>query len=383
MDNRQILKRFINNSLKGIKAFTTWRLEIEADRIPYTFENISYKKLINASLTELSILLKPTKPWGMPTHVMIEPTAFCNLRCALCPVTSGLNRPQGHMEIELFKRIIDEIGDYIFHLLLWDWGEPFLNPHIYDMISYAKEKGVKIISSTNGMVFENEKQAERLVLSGIDTIIFAIDGISQKTYQAYRQGGDLHRVIQGIKNVISKKRELNVETPLVNFRFIVMQHNEHEIPELKKLAKALQVDALTLKTLNAAAQDPYFEIKSDKREDYTDFLPKNTKYRRFKFRSKGLSSIRHKNNPCKQLWNHPSIHWSGKISPCTYDPQEKYVLGDLSVNSFKEIWYGDKYRDMRRRFRNNWEQINLCNECSYAYVGGDCSCETIAEAFFY
>ena len=60
-----------------------------------------------------------------------EITADCNLSCALCPVTKGLERPQGHMDPALFRRLLDETGDFVFTLLFWDWGEPFVNPDIF------------------------------------------------------------------------------------------------------------------------------------------------------------------------------------------------------------------------------------------------------------
>ena len=373
----------ISKSGQAVKAFMTRRLRIQSDGIPYEFVHLSLKKLLNACLVEASIFFKPERPWGWPTHLMVEPSTRCNLRCALCPVTAGLERPQGFMDLEIFKNAIDEVGDYVFTLLLWDWGEPFLNPSIYAMISYAKQKGIKIVSSTNGHLFGSIEHADKLIQSGIDTIIFAVDGISQETYSRYRQGGDLEAALQGIRTVVARKRVLRSKTPLVNFRFIVMGHNEHEIPHLKELAKSLGVDVLTLKTLNYRLQDPYFEGALGPHEGEHEFLPKSQRYRRFKCDSTGLESVRLLRNPCKQLWCNPTIHWSGSVVPCTFDPQDKYVLGDLRKDSLRNIWSGAAYRQMRRRFRTDWEEISLCAECSYAYRGGNLRCDTIAGAFFF
>lgn len=379
-ERRAMFGELISKSDQAIKAFMTRRLRIQSDGIPYEFDHLPLKKLLNACLIEASIFFKPEQPWGWPTHLMVEPSTRCNLRCALCPVTAGLERPQGFMDLEIFKKVIDEVGDYVFTLLLWDWGEPFLNPSIYAMISYAKQKGIKIISSTNGHLFVKTDQADRLITSGLDTIIFAMDGITQETYRVYRQDGELESVLEGIRTVVSRKRALNSGTPLVNLRFIVMRHNEHEVPQLIELARSLQVDVLTLKTLNPYSQDPYSGIDG---AGGNEFLPRNPRYRRFKIDSTGLDRIRLRRNPCKQLWNSPTIHWTGTVCPCTYDPREKYVLGDLRKDTFKKIWFGTSYRRMRREFHTNWEKIAPCGECSYAYKGGNCSCETIADAFFF
>jgi MoaA/NifB/PqqE/SkfB family radical SAM enzyme len=140
------------------------------------------------------------------------------------------------MNLKTFKKLIDETEDYVFLLLLWGWGEPFMNPNVYEMIAYAKSKGIQSISSTNGHPFSRRRNAEKVVRSGMDSLIFAVDGISQQTYQLYRQGGDLEKVVEGIRNVVETKESLGSVTPLINLRFIVMKHNEHEIGEPEKFA---------------------------------------------------------------------------------------------------------------------------------------------------
>lgn len=373
---------FLSNIRKAVSAIFFRQLTIESDGIPYEFTDLTKKKVINGCLAELSTYFKPSKPWAMPINAMVEPTTLCNLRCALCPVTTGLDRPTGNMDPDLFKKVLQETGEYLFTLLLWDWGEPFVNPQIYDMIACAKEYDIKVISSTNGHFFSRNKQADRLIDSGIDTVIFAIDGISDATYGVYRQGGNLKTVLRGMDTVARRKAQRKSNNPLIVFRFIVMDHNEHELPGLKNIARSSGADVLVLKTLNAASQDPYFESGESNREDFTRFMPENENYRRFKIGQGGLKELRVKNNPCRNLWTCPVIHWNGKIAPCTYDPKGKYDLGDVSKQSFQDVWKGRSYKTMRRNFRKNWEQIGLCTECSYAYKGGDCSRETMSEVIF-
>lgn len=362
------------------RALMTRRMRIYSDKIPYEFTNLSLRKIINACKVELSLIFHPSRPWGWPVHLMVEPSTFCNLQCTLCPVTVGLDRPQGFMDLSLFRKLIDEVGEYVFTLLLWDWGEPFLNPQIFLMIAYAKKKGIKVISSTNGHLFIQAEQADAVIHSGLDTLIFAMDGVTQETYQRYRQGGSLESILQGIRTVVARKRTLGSPTPLVNLRFIVMKHNEHEIPRLRELARELGVDALTLKTLNPGSQNPY---DAEEALSHDDFVPQDLRFRRFKNVEGNGQRVRMKKNPCKLLWNNPTIHWNGSVSPCTYDPREKYSLGSLANASFKEIWRGQAYREMRRQFGSNWEKIPVCRDCSYAYQGGNCSTETIVEAIFF
>lgn len=370
--------KILTHFSQTLRALATRQLTIKSDAIPYHFKRLPLRKLANAILTEVSILFKPLHPWGWPTHLMVEPTNLCNLRCALCPVTEGFERPQGRMDFSLFKELLNEVGEYIFTLQLWDWGEPFVHPRAYDMIDYAKSKGIKVISSTNGHKFARKEHAERLVCSGLDTIIFAIDGMTQQTYEFYRQGGKLETALEGIRQVVAAKKTLRSNTPTVNFRFIPMAHNEHEIPLLRKLTAEMEVDVLSFKTLNNCQQDPY----KDQTKDGSEFLPQQVHYQRFKTDANG-ERIRRRRNPCKQLWNNPSIHWNGKVSICSLDPQDRCIVGDLNRQSFQEIWRGQTYRQYRREFSDDWNKMIMCGECSYAYKGGSLSCETIAEAVFY
>jgi MoaA/NifB/PqqE/SkfB family radical SAM enzyme len=367
---------------EALRALATGRLVVKSDGIPYLFERLPRRKVWNAIRTELAACAKPSRPWGWPTHLMIEPSTCCNLRCALCPITMGFERPQGLMDPALFRRILDEAGPYAFTLLLWDWGEPFVNPHIYEMIAYAKTKGVKVISSTNGHLFAQHDRADALVRSGLDTIIFAIDGATQATYERYRQGGSLETALDGVRRVVEARRRLGSATPIVNFRFIVMDHNEDDIPAVRTLARDLGVDVLTFKTLNHCLREPYRDTATAAASVGDAFSPRQSAYRRFKTGADG-QRIRRSRNPCKQLWNNPSIHWSGTVCPCTFDPQDMHVLGNLAEQGFWDVWRGEPYRRIRRAFRRDWGSMALCGECSYAYEGGSLASETIAEAVFF
>jgi len=365
--------------LMALRALATRRVTIDCDRIPFEFQNVPLPKILNWILVEASILVKPEKPWGWPTHVQVEPTTACNLRCVLCPVTEGLERPQGHMELRTFQKIVDQLGQHLFIILLWDWGEPFLNPSIYDMISYAKARDIGVISSTNGHVFATGEHAERLVLSGIDCVIVAVDGVTQATYERYRQSGDLETVTRGIRNILKARDALGSRTPMVDLRFIVMRHNEHEIPLLKEFSRSLGVDALTLRTLCTYDEGEYCVTEPDG----SAFIPQDPAYQPFSLDPRTHSRIRRKVNPCKVLWNNPAIHSDGKLVPCTFDPHGRCVLGDLAESSFSDIWRGSACRDLRCRFRENYQGLALCRDCTYAFEGGSMGEERDREAYFF
>ena len=164
----------ISDILKSISVFFTKKVAFDIDLIPVSFERVPYRKIINWILTESSVHIKPGKPWGFPTVLQVEPSTKCNLRCRVCPVTTGMDRASGYMDSSLFQKIVDELSDYLFIIFFWDWGEPFLNIYAYEMINYAHARGIKVISSTNGHVFANRDHAREVVKSGLDVLVFSL-----------------------------------------------------------------------------------------------------------------------------------------------------------------------------------------------------------------
>ena len=371
--------RLLSNAREALAALSSRKLSIECDRLPLEFERVARTKILNWILVETSIRLGVARAWGWPTHLQVEASSLCNLQCTLCPVTDGLKRPTGNMSFDLFKRLIDEVGPYVFLVILWDWGEPFLNSSIYDMIAYAKRWGIKIISSTNGHLFAKGDHAERLVRSGLDSIIFSVDGLRQESYEKYRDGGDLATVLAGIRRVVAAKRALNSTTPLIDFRFIVMRHNEHEIPELRGFAQSLGVDALTLRTLNTYD----FEDSCAGEAQGSKLLPTSSEYQPFRLDSDDGSRIRRHVNPCKALWNNPAIHADGRVCTCTFDWHGRHILGDLNRETFRDIWWGAPYRRYRRRFRQDYRKLALCRGCPCAFEGGSMGEERDVEVHFF
>jgi MoaA/NifB/PqqE/SkfB family radical SAM enzyme len=364
----------IFNACKVLRALMTRKIKFEVDLIPFAFEGLPLKKIINWTLTEGSVFFKPAKPWGFPTILQIEATSHCNLRCRVCPVTTGMDRLSGDMDWGLFKKTIDELGDYLLLILFWDWGEPFLNPNAYEMIRYARSRGIKVMTTTNGHVFASGDHAQNVVKSGLDVLVFSVDGITQETYQRYRAAGRLETVLEGIKKVIAEKKSLKSKTPLVNFRFIVMKHGEQEIPHLRELARSLGVDALTLRKFYAIPNS-----RQDGAGQKGELMPSQPKYQLPEYSQEDQRPIRITKNPCKNLWNCPTIHWEGTVCSCFMDFNEERPLGVLKNQSFKEIWYGQAFRDLRRNFRKCWQELPLCGECSCGFKGGDVGRESNAE----
>ena len=115
------------------------------------------------------------------------------------------------------------------------------------MVSYASSKGMYTATSTNAH-FLTDEMAKKTVESGLDRLIISLDGTTQEVYEQYRREGDIEKVIEGARNIVKWKRKLKSKTPFVFFQFLVVRPNEHQIEEVKKLAKEVGVDEVRFKT---------------------------------------------------------------------------------------------------------------------------------------
>ena len=95
----------------------------------------------------------------LPVKLWIETTSRCNLSCTLCPNKDLDGEQKGDMDLDLYKKIIDEAKDFVYEVNLFHRGEPLLHPDIIDMIEYAKKSGLKTRIHTNGVLLNEELSA--------------------------------------------------------------------------------------------------------------------------------------------------------------------------------------------------------------------------------
>lgn len=303
----------------------------------------------------LSKLISKPIQWGMPVSISFEPTTSCNLRCPECP--SGLReftRPTGMLQKNFFQETIDEIAQDILYLIFYFQGEPYLNPQFLEMVKYANQKGIYTATSTNAHYLTDEN-AKKTVESGLDRLIISIDGTTQDVYQQYRVGGKLDKVIEGAKNIVKWKKELNSKTPFVFFQFLVVKPNEHQIADIKALGKEIGVDQVRFKT----AQVYNYQ------EDPNNLIPTNNKYSRYKKDANGKMKVKSGlKNYCWKLWHANVITWDGLVVPCCFDKDAMHQLGNLKTQSFKEIWKNGNYHQFRTELLNSRKNIDICSNCS-------------------
>ncbi|MDD4893907.1 MAG: radical SAM protein [Candidatus Omnitrophica bacterium] len=296
---------------------------------------------------------------GFPYWLTIDPANYCTLKCPFCPTGQDRgSREKGMLPFENFKKLADELGPYLIHIDFCNWGEPLLNNQVYGMIKYAKQYNVdtKVDSNLNHF---SEKDAEDMILSGLDRLIVSIDGASRQTYSKYRIGGDFNKVINNLKILIRKRRELDRANPYISWQFLVFRHNEHEIEDVKMMGRDLGVDSVGI-------TKAFIGDKS--------WIPLNEEYSHYKkdeikeeFTSEHFKTPQRK--ICNWPWEAIVINPNGSVSVCCSVEDEKDDFGNIFEAPFKDIWNNDKYRQARRFIKNREgaakEGNNICSGCRH------------------
>jgi len=296
---------------------------------------------------------KRVGPLMLPVHISIEPTNVCNLGCPVCETGNGsLGRTRGMLDYDHYRKFIDDVAPHTAVLMYYFMGEPFLNKRAYDMIRYARQKGIYVETCTNG----DYADAEGIVYSDINQVSFQIGGMTQRTHEIYRVGGDLSRVVRNLERLVDERRRHPGSNVQIEVGLVVMKHNEHEVPEFLRWAQELGLD-------RANVIDPCVRTVAEGAQ----LLPENRRYWFYDEEAfaRGVLKPKHvPDNECTWVWNSVMINWDGSVVPCCRDPHGKHVFGNVFETPLRNIWNGDAMRGFRRRIVTDQKNVDICRLCS-------------------
>ncbi len=293
-----------------------------------------------------------------PSIFWIEPTNACNLICPMCPTTyASPDTKKGFISFELFKKIIDEISDFVLESKLLQGGEPLLHPQIAEMVEYMKLKGVRTEIDSNGTLL-TEKLARNLIEAGLDFISFSFDGYDKETYESIRIKAVFDKTIENILVFLEAKKRLKRKNPYVRIKSIVQKDKRFSEDKKKKFMQrfgGLPVDEFDITEAfnwgneKVAASKVYSLGKVKKIEI-------NEKNERFY-------------HPCQRLWTTMSILWDGTVVPCCQDFYGEYKLGNINEKSILEIWNDEPIQLLRtKNIKKEVVDLPLCSKCSIFFT---------------
>lgn len=298
----------------------------------------------------------------LPKAAVIDPINVCNLECPLC-ASKNQNYEKGKMSFDIFKMVLDKIPS-LRVVILFNWGEPLSHHEIFNIIRESVKKNIYTITHTNFSFKQKEIFFEELVKSGLHQLVISADGASQETYEKYRVKGNFNWVKRNMELVVSAKKKLKKRDPKIVWKFLVNRYNEHEIDYAKILSKQIGVEILFEK-MGLADDIPDLEFAGTIEERKKEWLPQNQNFILDYYKNGNKLPIN--NEPCNQLFKSTVINPDGKVTPCCWVTSKENVWGDLTKESFEEIWYNEKYQYSRSLFNNiNYKgktSHTVCTKC--------------------
>jgi radical SAM protein with 4Fe4S-binding SPASM domain len=279
----------------------------------------------------------------VPLQIDLFGVDACNLSCPMCPRGVWDNNKKGYMDKEVIIRILDESCKYGLEAFNFGGlGEPTVNPHAAEIISYAKDHGVTDVNMhTNGTRL-NPKRSVDFIKSGLDRIVISLDSAKKETYEKIRVGAIFEKTYESVIEFIEIKEKLNSKTPNIKVNFIDMDENDdeernHFINYWKDKANRIGV----LRFLDFGCYEDSFEELF-----FKDNYKQDTKY------------------CCSELWRRLSIWSDGTATICTRDFNKHEAVGNIYDNTISEIWLGEKMNKFRDLHRNgDFNKIPICATC--------------------
>ena len=272
---------------------------------------------------------------SFPDHVDIETCSACNMRCPMCFTITKEFRENVNltiMKFDLFKKIVDECVEHGAFSIRLSWrGEPTMNPHFVEMARYAKEQGIKEVSTlTNALKLTPEMFSE-LVDIQMDWLTISFDGMGE-TYNRIRKPAKFEDQVAKIREFSEiKKRKVSVK-PVVKIQGVW--------PAIKEDPQAFYD---TFKDIvDQVAVNPLL-----------DYLRKDTEV------------VYREHFTCPVLWQRFAIGADGLASLCIHDELSHHISGDVNKESIYDIWNGRALQTARAAHMHHEgvEKYKACAQC--------------------
>ena len=316
-----------------------------------------------------------------PLKLNVEPTNACQLRCPLCPTgLQIMDRSWSNIKPDIYKQLLDEVGDYVFFIDFHNWGEPLLNNQLEDFLLLARKKNISTTVSTNFSLKVTDERLRKIISSGLNHIIVSLDGASAETVSIYRRNMNFDLVVKNMRNLVAMKQEMNSKTPYITWQFLVFRFNEHELENAQNMSREIGVDRLTFS--RASLDEAIYPMPDKDRAEIKTWIPTNpalTSYDYDNAKSNPGAPLKLKScknsKRCDWLYMSSAINSDGSIAPCcaVYKQKDNFGLFDSSTNrSYMDILNNERYRSIRDRFagRNTEFQGVICESCSNGELKG-------------
>ncbi|MBO8180320.1 MAG: radical SAM protein [Archaeoglobus sp.] len=367
---------------RGAEAFN-----VTMDELREKFKDAYWRKGLASVIKGIAHfgVRKPFVP-GAPFQVVWDVTYACNLRCKHCYATAGKalhDELTTDEALDLINRL-DRLGVTI---IAFSGGEPLVRKDIFELTSYAAEKGIYVAVATNGTLITEEK-AKEMKENGVGYVQISLDGVKE-THEAFRGiKGCFDRTVEGIKNAVKAGLFVNVSMTVTKF-------NYEDVPAVVELCEKLGVNWFMHYNFIPTGRGREIvesDIAPEQREELLKWLYKKNyssnisllstapQFARVALQCQGEIVPTHFYNVnagerlrelaefiggCGAGRFYFAIKANGDIQPCVFFPLK---VGNVREDDLEELWlHNHVFEDLRDK-----DLLEGCGSCSYRYVCGGC-----------
>lgn len=313
-------------------------------------------RAVNARLLGMSYRLNLPFVLGGPQSLMVEPSAGCNLRCPLCPTGLGTTtRKRLTLSAEEFERALGWFRYTIGTVTFWNYGEPFLNRDLAQMVAVAARHHIRTQMSTNGHFLTGDR-LDDVLLAGLDRLIVSIDTPDRNAYARYRVRGNFDRLEAGVRHAVARREALGARTEIV-VQYMLMQGNE-DVEAMIAHGRSLGADKVLVKTIGigSAVEEPG--------EREWSFMPELEEHNRYVSREDVTAKVSWDDARCSYIWRRMVLNADGACVPCCRDQRAEFELGSVEGGrTLAAVWNGPGYRSYRRHIRRTQKEATMCRRC--------------------
>ena len=304
-----------------------------------------------------------------PVYMEISPYGGCNHRCIFCALDYLKYKPV-YLDTRVLKNFLKDISAKgVKSIMFAGEGEPLLHKNISELIMYAKDRGLDIAITTNGVLLS--KTLLDKVLPHLSWLRISLNAGTSKTYASiHRTGiGDFDRVIGNITQAVRLKKKKGYSCT-IGAQFLLLNENYKEVSILAGLLKGIGADYLIIKPYSQHPQS-YNRLKP--RLDYEKFLNLQEGLKRYTgknfriiFRKGTMNRLGEKKPYMKCLglpfWAYLTSH--GDLYACSaFLGDERFSYGNISKESFEKIWNGKRRKKIMRMMEKDWDIENCREAC--------------------
>ncbi len=278
-------------------------------------------------------------------HVhQIEPTNRCPYTCIMCPRHDNMARKNGRMDMEIFRKIIDEVSTYSpkireKEIELFHFGESLFHPQLPEMVGYTSAAGLKPTLSINPVDL-NPKMIDSLLKNAPHKIIVSLDSMNEEKYQAIRgRHAKIDKAVQNTELLLERHQQIGAKTIII-IRMIVMNINKNEVDNFRNFWEE---------------RGGIVELR--------DFFPWSKK----ELKELGIVEKYPAYMPCPFPWQYVVVQWNGDVVACCRDYNGELKLGNVTNTSLKDIWNGNAYTEFREKMASGCGLSSFCEECLSLY----------------